>query len=311
LGITSITQIRTVHRTLGATPAYNDLIQTCRAVDTQLNDERRDFYLQLLAIPPQRPAHITVVPIRALDDAALMVLSQKSLLALDLAEMRTVQAYYQRIDRDPSDGELETIAQTWSEHCSHKTFKGLVHYSGVDHDIPADQHALHPALVALGTHAQIDSLIRTYLMRATTATAPHLRNLTLISAFVDNAGIVAFDDEYELSFKVETHNHPSALEPFGGANTGMGGVLRDVLRGISATHCCNRCLLFPGRIIAKSPTLAASPATAPSQCGCDCWCPRLWQQNRRTDCQWCRLFRPGLYCQSTGLLWYGRTCAPR
>jgi phosphoribosylformylglycinamidine synthase len=70
-------------------------------------------------------------------------------------------------------------------------------------------------------------------MRATNVTAPKLRQLTLISAFVDNAGIVAFDDDTELSFKVETHNHPSALEPFGGANTGMGGVLRDVL-GVSA-----------------------------------------------------------------------------
>jgi phosphoribosylformylglycinamidine synthase len=122
LGISGITQIRTVRRTLGATPAYNELIQTRRAVDTHLSNERRDFYLQLLAIPPQRPAHIAVVPIRTLDDAALLTLSQKSLLALDLIEMRTVQAYYQRIDRDPSDGELETIAQTWSEHCSHKTF---------------------------------------------------------------------------------------------------------------------------------------------------------------------------------------------
>ncbi len=233
LGITGIAQIRTLRRTLGSTPAYNELIQMRWPIAAQQTTNRRDLYLQLLDTPPQRSAHIAIVPIRTLDDAALLTLSQKSLLALDLAEMRTIQAYYQGIDRDPSDGELETIAQTWSEHCSHKTFKGLVHYSGIDHDIPLAQQALHPALVGLGTHAEIDSLIRTYLMRATTATAPQLRNLNLISAFVDNAGIVAFDDEYELSFKVETHNHPSALEPFGGANTGMGGVLRDVL-GVSA-----------------------------------------------------------------------------
>lgn len=233
LGITGISQIRTVRRTLGATPSYNELIQTRWAVAPEQTNARRDLYVQLLATQPSRPAHIAIVPIRMLDDAALLALSHTSLLALDLAEMHTIQAYYQQIARDPSDGELETIAQTWSEHCSHKTFKGLVDYRGADHDIPFDQHRLHPALVALGTHATIDSLIRTYLMRATTATAPHLRNLTLISAFVDNAGIVAFDDDYELSFKVETHNHPSALEPFGGANTGMGGVLRDVL-GVSA-----------------------------------------------------------------------------
>lgn len=236
LGITGLTQVRTLRRHAtpnGQRPPYNDLIQSCHAVHADNNAERRTWYIQHLAEPAQRPATIAVVPIRELDDDELVSLSQKGLLALDLAEMRTIQAYYRQLGRDPSDGEIETIAQTWSEHCSHKTFKGRVRYTGTPHNLPATRHAHHPGLVALGTEAEIDSLIRTYLMNATQQTAPRLAHLRLISAFVDNAGIVAFDDELELSFKVETHNHPSALEPFGGANTGIGGVLRDVL-GVSA-----------------------------------------------------------------------------
>ena len=127
LGITGITQVRTLRRYTthdGQRPAYNDLIQTCHAVTVDNTAERRAWYLAHLAEPTQRPATIAVVPIRELDDDELISLSQKGLLALDLAEMRTIQTYYRTIGRDPSDGEIETIAQTWSEHCSHKTFKG-------------------------------------------------------------------------------------------------------------------------------------------------------------------------------------------
>lgn len=235
LGVTTLAAVRTLHRFPHA-PAprsarHNDLIQLCMTFQPDAADARRAFYRSLVADPTQRPSTIATVPIRSLDDAGLVQASTQGLLALDLDEMRTIQRYYQQAGRDPSDGELETIAQTWSEHCSHKTFKGRVVYHG-DATSGIDP-ALHPALAELGTTTTIDSLIKTHLMRATNATAPKLRNLTLISAFVDNAGILAFDDETEVSFKVETHNHPSALEPFGGANTGMGGVLRDVL-GVSA-----------------------------------------------------------------------------
>jgi len=237
LGMHGMTQVRTLRRSTAHhadTPGqHNPLIQIHQYFTPAHTDARQQFYIQLLQAPAQRPSHVATVAIRDLDDAALVQLSRDGLLALDLAEMRTIQAYYQVAGRDPSDGELETIAQTWSEHCSHKTFKGTVHYSGDVANLDAHQQALHPALAQLGPDTRIDSLIRTYLMAATTTTAPQLSHLTLISAFVDNAGIVDFDGEYELSFKVETHNHPSALEPFGGANTGMGGVLRDVL-GVSA-----------------------------------------------------------------------------
>ena len=145
--------------------------------------------------------------VTALDDAALLALSKERGLALDLAEMHAVRTWFREQGREPTDVELETIVQMWSEHCAHKTFRAAVTWED-------------------GT--PVEPLLR-QLRRATEAiAAPWVR-----SAFVDNAGIIAFDDDVELSIKAETHNHPSAIEPFGGANTGVGGVLRDVL-GVSA-----------------------------------------------------------------------------
>lgn len=158
--------------------------------------------------------HIRVdrVPIRGLDDAALVALSAERRLSLDLPEMQAVQAHFASLERDPTDAELEMIAQTWSEHCVHKTFKARIDFT---HD------GADPVVV--------DGLFGTYIKAATDA----LDSDWLRSVFVDNAGIVGFDDAWDLAFKVETHNHPSALDPFGGANTGVGGVIRDIL-GVSA-----------------------------------------------------------------------------
>ena len=163
---------------------------------------------------------VEVIPIRELSDAELLAVSQARRAALDLAEMQAIQAYYCAKGRDPTDVEFETIAQTWSEHCVHKTFK---------------------AKLVLNNGQEIDSIIKTYLKAATDKIAAPW----IISAFVDNAGIIDFDHEYEISFKVETHNHPSAIEPFGGANTGVGGVIRDVL-GVSAKPIANTDILCFG-----------------------------------------------------------------
>jgi phosphoribosylformylglycinamidine synthase len=157
------------------------------------------------------------IEIVGLDDAALQALSKRRLLSLDLAEMRTVQSFYSALGRNPTDVELETLAQTWSEHCVHKTFKAKIHFTWRNADGTLRREQL------------IDGLLRDLIKKATdTLNPPWLR-----SAFVDNAGIIEFDETYDLAFKVETHNHPSALEPFGGANTGVGGVVRDI-SGVSA-----------------------------------------------------------------------------
>jgi len=166
---------------------------------------------------------VETIPVRGLNENELLAVSKERLAALDLAEMRAIQEYFDEVSREPTDVEFEAIAQTWSEHCGHKTFKGKIDVKSGD------------------TGYQVDSLIKTYLKSAT----DEIHAPWVISAFVDNAGILDFDDEFEVSFKVETHNHPSAVEPFGGANTGVGGVIRDVL-GVSAKPIANTDILCFG-----------------------------------------------------------------
>jgi phosphoribosylformylglycinamidine synthase len=228
---------------------YNPLIQTALVYSGSSLPERMQWYRALLQTPAETIAQVAQVALRDADDQELLRISRQGILALDLAEMQAIQAYYRAEGRDPSDGELETLAQTWSEHCSHKTFKARVRYQNRAPSVAVSE--LHPALAMLADDIEIDSLIRTFLMVATTQVIaaqqahPADARLDVLSAFVDNAGIVAFNDEYEISFKVETHNHPSALEPFGGANTGVGGVVRDVL-GVSAQPIANTDVLCFG-----------------------------------------------------------------
>jgi phosphoribosylformylglycinamidine synthase len=158
--------------------------------------------------------HKIEVPIRRMDDAALLDLSRTGQLALSLAEMKAIRGHFADLGRDPTDCELETLAQTWSEHCSHKTLKGLVEFEG----------------------EMIDNLLKQTIFRAT----QELGLDWLVSVFEDNAGIVRFDDNHDVCFKVETHNHPSAIDPYGGANTGLGGVIRDALgTGLGAKPIAN------------------------------------------------------------------------
>ena len=178
------------------------------------------------------------VPLRHLSDEALEKLSREAHLFLSLEEMRAIQSEYQRLGREPREIELETLAQTWSEHCVHKTLKSRIRYAGE----------------GCGTHARPGhemrgdgSLVINNLLKSTVAAATHElmgkaeqlegpgvdTQATAIdwclSVFVDNSGVIAFDDAHAVCFKVETHNHPSAIEPYGGAATGIGGCIRDVI----------------------------------------------------------------------------------
>ncbi len=166
---------------------------------------------------------LVTVPIRSLDADGLMRLSREGQLYLSLAEMQTIQAHFQSQKRDPTDAELETIAQTWSEHCSHKTLAGRIAYRGPD-----------------GTR-EFGNMLKETIFAATTEIRKSLGDDDwCVSVFADNAGIIRFDDHYNVVFKVETHNHPSALEPYGGANTGIGGVIRDPLgTGMGAKPIAN------------------------------------------------------------------------
>jgi phosphoribosylformylglycinamidine synthase subunit PurSL len=269
LGIEGLRQVKTLRRfpssTSGTATVFNPLIQTAleAGADTAV---RRAFYELLLRPPVETAPRIAHVPLNEVDDETLLRISRDGILALDLAEMRAIQAYFRREEREPSDGELETIAQTWSEHCSHKTFKGRVIFKNQEPrtEKPQRDPVRYAALHLLASDCEIDSLIKTFLMAATQevlagrqSRQPVLGSeFSVLSAFIDNAGIIAFDEQYELSFKVETHNHPSALEPFGGANTGVGGVVRDVL-GVSAQPIANTDVLCFGPL--DLPDEALSP----------------------------------------------------
>jgi phosphoribosylformylglycinamidine synthase len=163
--------------------------------------------------------NVKQIPILNADSDELLRISQEGLLSLNLAEMQAIQAYFAKLERNPTDVELETIAQTWSEHCVHKTFKSMIEY---------DEKGRETEM--------IDGLFKTYIQRATEEIAAEW----CVSVFTDNAGIIEFDDNYNIVFKVETHNHPSAIEPYGGAGTGIGGVIRDSLgTGLGAKPILN------------------------------------------------------------------------
>ncbi|MBD3184678.1 phosphoribosylformylglycinamidine synthase subunit PurL [Candidatus Poribacteria bacterium] len=155
--------------------------------------------------------NVKIVNILDADYAQLQKISNDGLLSLNLAEMQTIKKYFADIGRNPTDVELETLAQTWSEHCVHKTFKGLVEYK---------EYNRQEERIEI-----IDNLLKTYLMKAT----QEIDKDWCLSVFADNAGVIVFDDDYGIAFKVETHNHPSAIEPYGGSETGIGGVIRDTL----------------------------------------------------------------------------------
>ena len=167
-------------------------------------------------------------------DKELQKISKDGQLFLNLLEMRAIKKYFKKLKRNPTDCELETIAQTWSEHCGHKTFRGKIKYyerlavSGSRLSRKPQTKNRKPKL--------INNLLKSTIMKVT----KELNKPWCVSVFKDNSGIIRFDDKYNICFKVETHNHPSALEPFAGANTGIGGVIRDSLgTGLGAKPILN------------------------------------------------------------------------
>ena len=195
------------------------------------------------SLPRGGPAEFrqTHVPIRGLDDAALERMSREAHLFLSLDEMRAIRDECETLGREPSDIELETIAQTWSEHCVHKTLKSTINYRNTaTHEqrspwIPIHGLDLPPNTPRPGHTTNPDGSVTIHnLLKSTVAAATHElieegHADWCLSVFVDNAGIVAFDDDHAVCVKVETHNHPSALEPYGGAATGIGGCIRDII----------------------------------------------------------------------------------
>jgi len=170
--------------------------------------------------PHIKPYELQIVnwPVCKLDDDELIALSKDKDLFLNLVEMQTIQKYYRGLEREPADIELESIAQTWSEHCVHKTLKSSI-------DMSIDGRQVH-----------FENMLKETVFGAT----KKLDKKWCISVFADNAGVVEFDEDSAICFKVETHNHPSALDPYGGSATGIGGVIRDPMgTGMGAKPIAN------------------------------------------------------------------------
>jgi len=216
LGIAGIESVKTAKRYLIKADISNEQLELicqkllCNKVIQHVVKDTESVFL----CPPEYVFKRVEVNMLDADDAKLERISKDGQLFLNLEEMLTIKEYYSKLDRNPTDVELETLAQTWSEHCGHKTFRGLIEYNG----------------------QTIDNLLKSTIVKA----EKELNKPWCVSVFKDNAGVITFDDEYNICFKVETHNHPSALEPYGGAGTGIGGVIRDPMgTGLGAKPIIN------------------------------------------------------------------------
>ena len=233
---------------------FNPLIQSAQCVTREDWAGGRRPPREYPHVQESEAEPVRTVALSGLADEDLQTLSRRRLLALSLAEMKAVQRYFsvpgvraERVRRglpsEATDVELEMIAQTWSEHCKHKIFNARIRYTDN------------------GKERIIDSLFRTYI-RSTTEEVARSRRF-LRSVFHDNSGVIAFDRDTLVCFKVETHNSPSALDPYGGAITGIVGVNRDIMgTGLGAKPLFNTdvlCFGFPDTPDAEVPTGLLSP----------------------------------------------------
>ncbi|MGC1272886.1 MAG: phosphoribosylformylglycinamidine synthase subunit PurL [Planctomycetaceae bacterium] len=222
--VSAVATVRTYRINDDATDVDLDRLRT-KVLANDAIEEIVDGPLRLDTISLGKPYRfdLKTVAIRSMKDDALIALSRDGQIYLSLTEMRTIRDHFVALARDPTDCELETIAQTWSEHCSHKTLGGRIRYQ--------DER---------GTTV-FDNMLKETIFAATQSIRERLGpDDWCVSVFKDNAGIIRFEDETNVCFKVETHNHPSAIEPYGGANTGLGGVIRDTLgTGLGGKPVCS------------------------------------------------------------------------
>ena len=216
LGISDVGSVRTARKYVIYGPASEEDIR--RLCDALLANKVIQHIVVGTEDRPPAGVHYEFAPVQVdllcANDATLERISREGQLSLSLVEMHAIREYFAGLGRNPTDAELETLAQTWSEHCVHKTFRGRIEFDG----------------------EIIENLLKSTVFRVT----EELNRPWCVSVFEDNAGIIEFDDRYNVCFKVETHNHPSAIEPYGGAGTGIGGVIRDPLgTGLGAKPILN------------------------------------------------------------------------
>ncbi|HWR05223.1 MAG TPA: AIR synthase-related protein [Humidesulfovibrio sp.] len=188
----------------------------------------------------QASDEVAVIPLTTMTDDELVAFSRANTLALSLGEMKTIVDYYKdpattaarlaaglspQQAANPTDAEVEVLAQTWSEHCKHKIFTANIDYDDTE----------------TGRRRTVNSLFKTCIQGSTKAIrAAKGKDDFCLSVFKDNAGVIRFNDKLNVCIKVETHNSPSALDPYGGALTGIVGVNRDPMgTGLGANLLCN------------------------------------------------------------------------
>lgn len=216
-------------RTFALDVLANDVIEEIRT-----GEPDRDPFTE----PDPYSFSLQTFPLRNASLSDMRTWNRENVWSLNDAELKTIREHFrQEEQRDPTDLEMETIAQTWSEHCKHKTLTGTIEYDG----------------------RRIDNLLEETVVKATEEVGEDW----CLSVFKDNAGIVAFNEDWGISFKVETHNHPSAIEPYGGAGTGIGGVIRDILGcGRGSTPIMNTdvfCVAPPDRSMEDLPENVLHP----------------------------------------------------
>ena len=209
----------TVHSGLISLPGNLDFNPLIQMKDTF--SSRKDFSRMVdidFTIPLMTEVMVNEYDILKMNDAELMKLSKDNSWALSLKEMQIIQVHYKGLGRVPTDVEIEMIAQTWSEHCKHKIFSANIDYEDSEKKV------------------QVKGLFKEYIKQPTY----DLNKPWAVSLFDDNAGVVRFRDGIDLCIKVETHNSPSALDPYGGALTGILGVNRDIMgTGLGARPVAN------------------------------------------------------------------------
>jgi len=198
------------------------------------------FKARAARVTGQASDAVAVIPLTEMSDEELAAFSRANTLALSLEEMKTIVAYYRdpavraarraaglppELAANPTDAEVEVLAQTWSEHCKHKIFTARIEYEDAE----------------TGGRRRIDSLFKSCIQASTKAIrAAKGANDFCLSVFKDNAGVIRFNERLNVCIKVETHNSPSALDPYGGALTGIVGVNRDPMgTGLGANLLCN------------------------------------------------------------------------
>lgn len=214
----------------------NTLIQRFRIKSLEEWRAEPGFAPQAAKVTGEANDTVDIVALSGMDDAALQQASRENTWALNLNEMHRIRDHFTEagetarrkalnLPADPTDVEMEVLAQTWSEHCKHKIFASRIDYRNEE----------------TGRREVVDNLYKTCIRDATALLRARMgENDYCKSVFKDNAGVIAFINGYDACIKVETHNSPSALDPYGGALTGIVGVNRDPMgTGMGAELVCN------------------------------------------------------------------------